>query len=55
MVYLPASVAPVGLSADGLPVGVQIVAPYLEDRTAIDFAKRLGEVIGGYQPPPGYE
>ncbi|MEE8421530.1 MAG: amidase [Dehalococcoidia bacterium] len=55
VVYLPTSVAPVGLSAAGLPVGIQIIAPYLEDRTAIDFAKRLGEVIGGYQTPPGFE
>jgi amidase len=55
VVYLPASVAPVGLTPAGLPVGIQIVAPYLEDRTAIDFAKRLGEVIGGYETPPGYE
>ena len=48
LVYLPASVAPVGLSADGLPVGIQIIAPYLEDR-------RLGELIGGYEPPPGFD
>jgi amidase len=31
---------------------VQIVGPYLEDRTPIDFAIRLGEVIGGFEPPP---
>ena len=55
MAYLPATVAPVGLSEDGLPVGIQIVAPHLEDRTAIDFAKRLAQVVGGYVPPPGYD
>ena len=55
LAHLPASVAPVGLSADGLPVGIQIVAPYLEDRTAIDFARRLGEIIGGFEPPPGFD
>lgn len=59
MAYLPATVAPVGLAdncgtADGLPVGVQIVGPYLEDRTPIDFAARLADVIGGFVPPPGY-
>jgi len=51
--YLPAASAPVGLTRGGLPVGVQIVAPYLEDRTAVDFARRLGEVIGGFEAPPG--
>jgi amidase len=54
VVHLPAVVAPIGLTAAGLPVGVQIVAPHLEDRTAIEFARLLAEVIGGYQPPPGY-
>ena len=52
--YLPAAVAPVGTTPEGLPVGIQIIAPYLEDRTAIDFARRLAEVIGGYERPPGY-
>ncbi len=55
MAYLPATVAPIGLSEDGLPVGMQIVGPHLEDRTPIDFARRLADVTGGFQPPPGYE
>jgi amidase len=50
---LPATVAPVGLSDDGLPVGVQIVGPYLEDYTTIDFARLIADIIGGYNPPPG--
>ena len=50
--HLPATVAPAGLTAGGLPVGIQIVAPFLEDRTAIDVARRIGEVVGGYQVPP---
>jgi amidase len=49
--WLPATSAPIGLTRDGLPVGIQIVGPYLEDRTAIDFARRLAERIGGYTPP----
>ena len=53
-VYLPATSAPIGRTKDGLPVGVQIVGPYLEDRTPIDFAQKLSEVIGGFEPPPGY-
>jgi amidase len=52
--HLPVVVAPVGLTAAGLPVGIQIVAPHLEDRTAIDVAARIAEVVGGFQAPPGY-
>jgi amidase len=54
VVHLPVAVAPVGLTSSGLPVGIQIVAPHLEDRTAIDVAARIADVIGGFQPPPGY-
>lgn len=50
--YLPATAAPVGRTAGGLPVGLQIVGPYLEDRTTIDVARRLADVVGGYAPPP---
>lgn len=53
-VQLPVTSAPVGRTADGLPVGIQIVGPYLEDRTTIDFAERLSKVIGGFVPPLGY-
>lgn len=49
--YLPATVAPVGRAADGMPVGVQIVGPYLEDRTTIDFAGKLAAVVGGFEAP----
>ena len=52
--YLPATVAPVGLAENGLPVGIQIVGPYLEDRTPIHFAGLLADITGGFQPPPGY-
>ncbi len=54
MAWLPATMAPVGRTPEGLPVGVQIVGPYLEDRTTIDFARRLADVVGGYERPPGY-
>jgi amidase len=52
--YLPATVAPVGLTREGLPVGIQIVGPYLGDTTTLDLARRLGEIIGGFVPPPRY-
>ena len=51
---LPATTAPVGLTRGGLPVGIQIVGPYLEDATPIDLAGRLADVIGGFRPPPGF-
>ena len=54
MAGLPATVAPVGLAADGLPVGIQIVGPYLGDRSTIDFARRIAEVVGGFEPPPAF-
>jgi amidase len=53
MALLPATSVPIGAGPSGLPIGLQVVGPYLEDRTAIDFARRLADVIGGYVPPPG--
>jgi len=50
----PATTAPAGLSKSGLPVGLQIVGPYLEDATPIGFAQLLSREIGGFQPPPGF-
>ncbi len=51
-VYLPSTAAPVGRTDAGLPVGVQVVAPFLHDRTAIQVASWLGELAGGYHVPP---
>ena len=51
---LPATTAPVGLTPGGLPVGIQIVGPYLEDATPIDLAGRLADVVGGFRAPPGF-
>jgi amidase len=51
---LPATSMPVGRTTDGLPVGMQIVGPHLEDFTAIDFAMRAEEVLGGFVPPPAF-
>ena len=51
---IPATVAPVGLTRDGLPVGIQILAPMWEDATSIEFAALLAERIGGFTPPPAF-
>jgi amidase len=53
MALLPVTVIPVGRTGDGLPVGIQIVGPFLEDRSTLDFARRAAQVLGGFEPPPG--
>lgn len=50
----PATVAPVGLTAAGLPVGIQIMGPYWEDGTTIAFADLMAKEFGGFIPPAGY-
>jgi amidase len=52
VVYLPSTVVPVGRTPGGLPVGIQVVGPYLEDRTPLWVAAALAELTGGYTPPP---
>lgn len=51
---LPATAAPLGLSKAGLPIGLQIIGPYLEDRTTIGFAGLLEREFGGFVAPPGF-
>lgn len=50
----PATIAPVGRTKQGLPVGIQIMGPLLEDATPIDIAARMADVVGGFEIPPGY-
>jgi len=38
---LPATAIPVTRSKNGLPIGVQLIGPYLEDRTTIEVARLL--------------
>jgi amidase len=52
--YLPATVVPVGQLRNALPVGIQIVGPYLHDRTTLDVAKHLLEMVGGCPRPAGF-
>jgi amidase len=47
---LPATVAPIG-QTNGLPIGVQIIGPYLEDTTTIRFAQLIEREFGGFVPP----
>jgi amidase len=43
---LPATVAPAGRDAQGLPIGVQFIGPLLEDRTTIAAARWIGQHLG---------
>jgi amidase len=53
IVGLPSAVPPLPRTADGLPVGVQVVTPYLQDRSAIRLAALIADAAGGgYEPPP---
>jgi amidase len=51
---LPATAMPIGPGSGGLPVGVQVIGPYLEDRTALAFAQLAEREFGGFRPPPGF-
>jgi amidase len=51
----PATAFPMGLTKAGLPIGLQALGPYLEDRTPIRFAALVAREVGGFIPPPGYE
>lgn len=52
---IPGTAIPIGMSRDGLPISIQVLGPYLEDRTTIEFARLVSEEIVGYQRPPGYD
>lgn len=49
---LPAAVVPAGRAKDGLPVGLQIIGPYLGEHTVLEFARYAERLLGGFTPPP---
>ena len=51
----PATAFPIGISREGLPIGLQAVGPYLEDLTPIRFTALLAREIGGFRKPSGYD
>lgn len=55
VVGLPATAVPLGLSAQGLPIGAQIIAPALADPVGLRFAKWLEDDYRGFVAPPGCE
>jgi amidase len=50
----PATAAPIGLTASGLPSDIQIMGPLWEDAMPITFAALMAREIGGFLPPAGY-
>ena len=52
--YLPSTVAPIGLTEEGLPIGVQIVAARHEDLTSIAVAALIERDYWSFRPPPGF-
>jgi amidase len=50
---LPAVVVPIDRGDSPLPIGVQIIGPYLEDRSVLAFAAAIEREFGGFVPPPG--
>jgi amidase len=54
ILYLPVTVPPIGRTPAGLPVGIQVVAPHLHDRTALAVAGHIERLLGGFVSPPGF-
>lgn len=53
VVYLPSTAVPVGLHPSlGLPIGIQVVGPYLEDHTCLAVAEAIERLVGGFRSPP---
>jgi Asp-tRNA(Asn)/Glu-tRNA(Gln) amidotransferase A subunit family amidase len=51
---LPSVAVPAGRSAEGLPIGVQIIGRPFEERTVLATAEILEQALGGWQRPPKF-
>ena len=49
---LPVVVVPAGRTAEGLPIGVQIIGRPFAEETVLAAAAIIEEALGGWQPPP---
>ncbi|MFC4065776.1 amidase [Actinoplanes subglobosus] len=49
---LPSTAVPFTRTAQGLPIGLQLIGPLFEDHTPIRFAELLEREFGGFTPPP---
>ena len=55
MFHLPSTVAPLGRSRAGLPIGVQIIGPPGADLACIRFARLLEQAYYRFEPPAGFD
>jgi len=53
MAGVPVTQVPLGLSADGRPMGIQVAAGHGADHLSIAIALKLESAFGGWTPPPG--
>jgi len=51
---MPATTMPIARTENGLPIGMQIIGGFLDDRTTIAFAGQIEREFGGFTPPPGF-
>ena len=51
----PGTAFPAGFNRAGLPLGLQLIGPNLEDFTNLKFAELLAEEFGGFQAPPEFD
>jgi len=49
---LPATTMPIGRTESGLPIGMQVIGGFLDDRTTLAFAGLVEREFGGFTPPP---
>jgi amidase len=51
----PAVVIPIGQTANGLPIGMQIVGKRWQEMELLSIAQEIDRVVGKFQQPPDYE
>jgi amidase len=51
---LPSAGVPAGRSAEGLPIGVQIIGRPFEERIVLAAAAAIEEALGGWERPPQF-
>lgn len=52
MPHLPSVAIPIGRTADGLPVGMQLIGPKWSDHMLISMAEEISSVLGQHFTPP---